>query len=194
MPVIDFDPPERFVPDTVGPPGQRVFFLQATHGKRVMTVSLEKDQVRLLGESLVEMLDQVAGEQGSAAAGEAVADNAPLQTPIEEDFRVRRLSVAWDAGRHVVMIEAHDTDPDEGEDGDDDGDGDGDDPDDAPFDEDGPSALLQGIRVVLAPAQARAFATRCARAVAGGRPACPFCGGPLDPSGHICPRANGYRR
>jgi hypothetical protein len=30
--------------------------------------------------------------------------------------------------------------------------------------------------------------------VSAGRPACPFCSQPLDPSGHICPRANGYRR
>ena len=31
-------------------------------------------------------------------------------------------------------------------------------------------------------------------AIEGGRPSCPFCGQPLDPAGHICPRANGYRR
>ncbi|MCE0487662.1 DUF3090 family protein [Ornithinimicrobium sediminis] len=181
MPVIDFDPPERFVTDTVGPPGQRVFFLQATQGSRVMTVSLEKDQVRLLGRSIAEMLDQVAPEEGSEAAGEAVADNAPLDTPIEEDFRVRRLSMAWDAGRHVVVVEAHDTDPDE-------------DGDDESLPDAESTAALHGLRVVLSPAQARAFSVRCARAVAGGRPNCPFCGGPLDPSGHICPRANGYRR
>ena len=41
---------------------------------------------------------------------------------------------------------------------------------------------------------ARAFARRCTRLVQAGRPPCPFCGGPLDPTGHICPRANGYRR
>ncbi len=183
MPVIDFDPPERFVTDTVGPPGQRVFFLQATQGSRVMTVSLEKEQVRLLGESIAEMLDQVAADEGSEAAGEAVADNAPLDTPIEEDFRVRRLSMAWDAGRHVIIVEAHDTDPDElAED------------DPALFEGESAAPVLQGLRAVLTPAQARAFSARCARAVAGGRPNCPFCGGPLDPSGHICPRANGYRR
>ena len=42
--------------------------------------------------------------------------------------------------------------------------------------------------------QARAFARRAAGVVAAGRPPCPFCGGPLDPEGHICPRSNGYRR
>ncbi|MSQ32115.1 MAG: DUF3090 family protein [Dehalococcoidia bacterium] len=32
------------------------------------------------------------------------------------------------------------------------------------------------------------------RVYAAGRPTCPLCTGPMDPSGHICPRANGHRR
>lgn len=185
MAVFDFDPPERFVAGTVGPPGQRVFFLQATQGSRVVAVALEKEQVRLLGEGVAELLDQVAGEDGSAQAGARVVDNAPLDTPIEEDFRVRRLSLSWDAGRRVVLIEAADTEGPDDED-----------------EQDVEAAVArtegqlppQDLRVALGPAQARAFAQRCARAVAGGRPSCPFCGGPLDPTGHVCPRANGYRR
>lgn len=177
MPMIDFEPPERFVADTVGPPGQRVFFLQATQGSHIVTVSLEKEQVRLLGESIGEMLDNVAPEVGSELAGEAVADNAPLDTPIEEDFRVQRLSLAWDEEHKSVIVEAHDGEDDE-------------------TDEEGASStsMMQSLRVHLSPAFARAFSQRCARAVEGGRPNCPFCGNPLDPSGHICPRANGYRR
>lgn len=188
MAVFDFASPERFVADAVGPPGQRVFFLQATQGSRVVTVALEKEQVRLLGEGIGEMLDQVAGEQGSEQAGAEVADNAPLGTPIEEDFRVRKLSLAWEAGRRVVVVEASDAEDQE------------DDSEGAAEGVEGSSAAgdsglpAQGVRVVLEPAQARALAGRCARAVAGGRPNCPFCGGPLDPAGHICPRANGYRR
>jgi len=41
---------------------------------------------------------------------------------------------------------------------------------------------------------ARAFVKRALALVAAGRPPCPFCGFPLDPGGHVCPRANGYRR
>ncbi|HEY5033265.1 MAG TPA: DUF3090 family protein, partial [Actinomycetes bacterium] len=43
-------------------------------------------------------------------------------------------------------------------------------------------------------AVARAFAQRAAAVVGAGRPPCPFCGLPLDPTGHLCPRQNGYRR
>lgn len=179
MPLHEFDPPERFTTAAVGPPGERTFFLQVSGGGRRMTVSLEKEQVRVLGERLADLLDQVAGPEGTTEAAEGLADNAPLDTPIEDDFRVQSLSLAWDPAHRRVVIEAHETAlPD---------------PDDAGL---SPQelALLSSIRVVLPPPMARAFAQRCATAIEGGRPNCPFCGQPLDPGGHICPRANGFRR
>ena len=50
------------------------------------------------------------------------------------------------------------------------------------------------LRVRLSGAAARAFVRRALAVVAAGRPDCPFCGQPMDPEGHVCPRANGYRR
>jgi len=41
--------------------------------------------------------------------------------------------------------------------------------------------------------QAAAFAIRATTLVEAGRPPCPLCGFPLDPSGHDCPRTNGHR-
>ena len=41
--------------------------------------------------------------------------------------------------------------------------------------------------------QAAAFAIRATALVEAGRPPCPLCGLPLDPSGHQCPRTNGHR-
>ncbi len=46
----------------------------------------------------------------------------------------------------------------------------------------------------MPPAMARSFAARAESVVAAGRAPCPFCGGPMDADGHLCPRANGYRR
>lgn len=187
MPQHVFDPPERCVAGSVGPPGQRTFFLQASGGGRVVTASLEKEQVRLLGESLAELLDEVAGEEGSEDAAQAYLDKAPLDTPIEDDFRVQRLSVAWEGDRRRVVLEAHDRpDPESLAElvADDEDDA------DLPWSGMPPQSLV----VVLPPGPARAFALRCTAAIEGGRPSCPFCGQPLDPAGHICPRANGYRR
>ncbi len=48
--------------------------------------------------------------------------------------------------------------------------------------------------VKITASYARDFVARAQALVSAGRPPCPFCLQPLDPSGHICPRANGYRR
>ena len=185
--VFEFDQPDRFVAGTVGEPGQRTFFLQARSGARVTSVALEKQQVSVLAERVEALLDEVVRRSGGVAGVPAVTpaeanDTAPLDSPIEEEFRVGTMALAWDADDELVVIEAQAlTEADEEEE-----------PplvaeDDA---EDGPPLL----RVRLSGSAARAFASRAQAVVAAGRPPCPFCGGPLDAGGHVCPRANGYRR
>lgn len=190
MTVQDFDPAERFVAGTVGPAGQRAFYLQARDGSRVMTVGIEKQQVSILADRLNDILDELAPSTAAlpGTPGGAAEDTEPLETPFDEDWKVQTLSLAWDESRQLVVIECHDHDPDE-------------EPEPAdPIDPLDASALAgnllarNSLRVSLPPADARAFARRSNALVAAGRPPCPFCGGPLDPNGHICPRANGYKR
>ncbi len=98
-----FDDPERFVVGTVGQPGERAFYLQASGRGAVVTVGLEKAEVSALAEGMVTLLESV----GRAAEGpRRVLDAAPLDTPFSEDFRVSELSVAWDGER--VVVEAGD--------------------------------------------------------------------------------------
>ncbi len=172
-----FDPPTRCVVGTVGQPGERTFFLQVQDANRVISVMLEKEQVRILSERLKDLLDQVAPE--SAAIFEV--DDAPLTQPILADFRVGILGLAWDADERRVIIEAGSRVV-EIEDG-----------DDLPR-EDGDEESNEVLDIRLTVAQARGFIERSLRVLRAGRPPCPFCGNVLDPSGHICPRANGYRR
>lgn len=183
--VFDYDPPERFVVGTTGPPGARTFFLQARSGTALTSVALEKAQVAALAERVEELLDEVVRRSGGAAPVPAVTpadarDDAPLDTPIEEEFRVGTMTLAWDGERQLVVIECFEV-------------GDGDDAEEAAgtSGDDDPRSLL---RVSLTGASARAFCSRALAVVAAGRPPCPFCGDPLDPAGHVCPRANGYRR
>lgn len=186
MPVLEFDPPERFVAGTVGPPGQRTFFLQASAGPRLTSVSLEKQQVSTLAERVTDLLDDFADPNAEVAdaGAEAGEDVAPLATPIEDEFRVGTMSLGWDAQRQVVILECHDAQDalevdEEGE---------------LTLEPEQPGESETILRVVIEPARARAFARRCVKLVSAGRPPCPFCGGPLDPTGHVCPRANGYKR
>ncbi|NHC14203.1 DUF3090 family protein [Motilibacter deserti] len=182
--LFDYDPPDRFVAGTIGVPGSRSFYLQARAGDRVTTVALEKQQVAALAERVEELLDEVVRRTGGATAVPAVApaeleDNAPLDLPVVEEFRVGTMALKWDADTEELVVEAQEAAEDESEleDVDDD-------------DEEGPDLL----RVHLSGAAGRAFAKRALALVSAGRPPCPFCGLPLDPEGHVCPRANGYRR
>lgn len=194
--IHSFDPPERFVTGTVGEPGARTFFLQAREGRRLVSVSLEKQQVALLAERVNELLDEVAGVAPAAIPAMAplgLVDNDPLEQPIEEEFRAGTMTLSWDAEDLRVVIEVYPFDPSLGE---------LDDADDA--DEEsveeleesaGEETLADELLVVrLDAGPARAFAQRALQVVGAGRPGCPFCGGPIDPGGHLCPRANGFKR
>jgi uncharacterized repeat protein (TIGR03847 family) len=186
-----FDPPERFVAGTVGEPGHRTFFLQARDGLRITSVALEKQQVQILGERIDELLDELMSAGGVASLIPAITpvdqvDNGPLEQPIVEEFRAGTITLSWDADDERIVVEVFPVvevvmpiEADE------------DDLVDLPIDEPEPEELFV---VRLTPAQARVFAARAASVVSAGRPACQFCGGPVDPAGHLCPRANGYRR
>ena len=111
MPVIHrFDPPERFVPGTVGEPGQRTFFLQARAGNQVTSVALEKQQVQILGERVAELLDELIQTDDAQTTIPAMTpvgliDNEPLDQPIEEEFRAGTITLSWDADDERVVIE-----------------------------------------------------------------------------------------
>jgi uncharacterized repeat protein (TIGR03847 family) len=183
--LLVFDQPERFVAGTVGQPGERQFFLQARDGARVVSVGLEKQQVQVLAERVDGLLDEVVRRTGGEAPVPAAAplgseDLDPLDTPVTEEFRVGAMALGWNGDTELVIIEAHEVVEDEEVEV----------PDLEEDPDDGPACL----RVRLSGAAARAFAKRALSVVSAGRPPCPFCNLPLEPSGHICPRANGYRR
>lgn len=186
--VFAFEPPERFVAGTVGPPGERTFYLQARGGGRLVSVVLEKVQVSLLAEKLEELLAEAHQRFALElpVAGVGPPDNEPLETPVDEEFRVGTLGLAFDVENNTIIIEAIAQDetaeplPE--------------DEDEEPSEIPAISDDLDRLRVRLAPAAVRDFIDRARRVVAAGRPPCPLCGQPLDPSGHLCPRHNGYHR
>lgn len=187
-PVIhSYDPPERFVAGTVGQPGQRTFFLQARAGTRVTSVALEKQQVSVLAARIDELLDEVMNAEQATGTVPAVApldleDNDPLEQPIDEEFRAGTMTLSWDPADQRIVLEVFPYNeeavaaPDQPED---------------EIEEPEPEEMLV-VRLEAGPA--RAFAKRAQAVVAAGRQPCQFCGNPIDPQGHLCPRANGFKR
>jgi uncharacterized repeat protein (TIGR03847 family) len=193
--VFTFDSPDRFICGAVGEPGQRTFYLQASKGSQVVSVALEKAQVAVLAERLATLL--LALRQGGVDITEGAADASTpeLAEPVVEQFRVGTLTIGWDGDRERIVIEARElTDEDDELDED---------------EEEGEQAAeiepepvlvaadaIDGpdlVRVQLEPDAALAFASGAVAVVQAGRPPCPNCGAPLEPTGHFCPRRNGYQ-
>jgi uncharacterized repeat protein (TIGR03847 family) len=200
--IFSFDSPDRFVVGAVGQPGQRTFYLQAAKGAQVVSVALEKAQVAILAERLASLL--LALRQGGVSIEEDVTAPPPqLDQPVIEQFRVGTLTLGWDGDRERIVIEAREMSEDDEEDDEDDGDDDDEGEGEADEGEETEEPMALGatdfedgpdlVRVQLDATAALAFASGAVAVIQAGRPPCPQCGAPLNPTGHFCPRRNGYQ-
>ena len=173
---------ERLTVGTVGVPGQRVFFLQARQGNELITLKMEKVQVAALAAWIAKTLEDLP------AIGDLPNDLEP--EPFDEPaWTIGSLGGSYDIDSdRIILVAAEVTDEtDDAEEGDAEGDAEGDEPD--PFGEGaGAVARLGATREQMA-----ALAIRGTALVSSGRPPCPLCGYPIDPTGHACPRTNGHR-
>jgi uncharacterized repeat protein (TIGR03847 family) len=177
VPSRDLDPVTRLTTDAVGEPGQRTFYLQAASGADQVTLLVEKEQVRRLAESLQTWLPELAADRPEDPVEAEAAETGELGLvgPLEPDFRVGQLTLSYDPERDRVVVVATELVA-EDEDGD-------------------PVELAEPleVRMFVTRPQLRVLARHGSQVVARGRPLCPLCGNPLDPTGHICPALNGHR-
>ena len=177
----DLSSVDRITVGTVGQPGSRTFFLQAREGSLLVSLKVEKGQVAALAERLGELL-----HENPASSPIPEPAELDLEEPTLADFVVGSLGLSFssDDDRVVIVCEELvrlDVDDDV----------DDDDLDDDEDDEDAPQGAV--ARFGCTRGQAAALAMRGATLVATGRAACPLCGYPLDPRGHVCPKTNGHR-
>jgi uncharacterized repeat protein (TIGR03847 family) len=164
MSSFELDGPDVFTAGTVGEPGQRVFYLQARDGDLIITVRCEKQQVSALADYFEGLLDDLD------PAPFAVQDDVELVEPIIPIWTVGRISVAYDEpDDRVVIVLEEVTELDE---------------------EAEPVEAADSVKVRLTRAQVSGFVRRGRELVSSGRPPCRFCGLPVDPAGHPCPRMN----
>lgn len=165
-----FTNPQRCVAGTIGEPGERAFFIQARSDNRVISVALEKAQVQAVANRLEVMIAEVRKANPLISIQTLPVDDAPLDTPVDEEFQVGAISLAWDEDRQLITLELYELDEDE---------------------QDAEGDVLE---INFSLGAAASFSNRSKALVNAGRVPCPFCGIPIDPRGHLCPRANGYRR
>jgi uncharacterized repeat protein (TIGR03847 family) len=157
---------DRITVGTVGEPGQRTFYLQARMGAQLVTLKLEKQQVAALSQFLGNLLADLP------RPGDPPTE-LDLEEPAVEEWAIGSIQLSYDTDIDRVVIIAEE----------------------AMFaDEDDEIEKIPAIaRFGATREQMAAVAIRGTTLVAAGRPPCPLCGNPLDPSGHACPRTNGHR-
>jgi uncharacterized repeat protein (TIGR03847 family) len=158
------------VAGTIGEPGERAFFIQVRNKARVVSVALEKAQVQAIANRLELIVAEVRKTNPLISITSLPQDDAPLETPLDEEFQVGAISLAWNDLDQILSFELFELEDDE-------------------HDEAG-----HVLEINFDLGMAIAFAQRSKALVNAGRLPCPFCGIPIDPRGHLCPRANGYRR
>jgi uncharacterized repeat protein (TIGR03847 family) len=185
----------------VGDPGDREFFLQARTESAQLTVLVEKEQVALLATEAVAFLDRIAEDYPEAGTNvpEPIARQAGLREPTVPLFRARLIGLGFDPERELVLIELRERSTEDDEEGSSEG---ADVPPELPDLPDAGTAVADPTdeeeeeeegyvaRIYATRPQVRAMAEKGAEAVAAGRPLCPLCDMPMDPSGHRCPRWN----
>jgi uncharacterized repeat protein (TIGR03847 family) len=106
---FDLGAVDRLTVGTVGPPGQRIFYLQAGAGAQVVSLRLEKTQVAALVAYLMAMLADLP------APGE-LPDDMDLIEPVVAEWVVGALGVTYDEVEDRILVLAEEM-VEEGEEG-----------------------------------------------------------------------------
>lgn len=169
--VYDLNPVDRITTDAIGEPGQRVFYLQARQGRRLVTLICEKEHVAALAVAIDQVLLSLAGDDADAVVepDPTLMGSMELEVPLEPAFRAGRVNLGYDEVSEMLVIVAYELAEEEEE-------------------------PVSVARFWVTPGQMRAFSIHAQEVVAAGRPICAMCGEPIDPEGHFCPRRNGHRR
>ena len=169
---FDLNPVIRITTDAVGPPGKRVFYLQAKAGDETITLIVEKLQVQSLAVGLEQFLVELAGQFPELEDASAVFNKAEmeLEPPLDPAFRVGQIGLGYDRPSDRVVVVAREFQPE------------GTDPEQASV-----------ARLWCTRHQLRAMCQYGLEVASRGRPICGNCGEPIDPEGHFCPRSNGHK-
>jgi uncharacterized repeat protein (TIGR03847 family) len=166
------DPVESFIVGTIGQPGEREFYLQAKFQGAIHSFAIDKSQVSALADRMAMLIGEL--KAADYRFENVIAVN--LEVPLIPEFQIGVIGIVWLGESEQVALDIQEIL--EG------------DNDLIPEDEEGPGLF----RLMMSPDIANAFVKLARKVVSAGRLPCPFCGLPLNKDGHLCPRANGYRR
>lgn len=168
---IDLQPVTHILTDAIGPPGRRVFYMQAWKDDRTVTLIVEKFQIQTLAIGLERFLEEIRGQYPELpeASDEYSEEKMHIHPPVDPLFRVGELGLGYDADSDLVVLAVRELLPE------------GQDPEEAGV-----------VRFWCTRSQILAMTRWGVEIASRGRPVCPQCGEPMEPEGHFCPKKNGH--
>jgi len=166
---IELNPVSRITTGAVGPPGKRVFYIQARYESRLISLLVEKHQVQSLAIGLEEFLDELENRLPDLPEASAEYDSVDmeLEQPLDPMFRVGQIGLGYDEeSDQLILIARQLESEDEGS---------------------------EVVRFWCTRSQLRAMCSWGLEVASRGRPICGNCGEPKDPEGHFCPKSNGHK-
>jgi len=170
--MTDFNPVSRITIGAVGPPGKRVFLLQAgLDTAATVTLKIEKEQARILASSTIELLEELDQKYPTSYSklDQPLSADLMLHEPMEPEFVVGQIGLGYDQEQDMIVLVVQEIQLEE-------------------FNE--PATA----RFWASRAQMKALSDHTLDIVEQGRPICPLCEAPMDPDGHFCPKTNGYEK
>lgn len=166
---IELNPVSHMTVNTIGPPGQRTFYLQGSKGADTVSLILEKQQAAMLASSFETLLSELAKKDrpGSREPQEEIWTDLRLREPVEALFRVGRMEMGYSDDLDRVVLVAYELVDEEAEE-------------------------ASAVSFWLSRSQVEALIPHIEEVVEAGRPICGNCGQPIDPDGHFCPKRNGH--
>jgi len=168
---IQLDSADFITIGTIGPPGQRVFHLQAGENDMLLTLTIEKFQASAIADSIMQLIEQLEEEYSIVTPEIDPADyDLDLREPIQPIFRVGQMALGYDAAHDQIYLILNELTAD-----------------DIP-------STPRTVRIGASREQMRVLVDHARHVVEQGRPICGNCGQPIDPEGHFCPQSNGHRK
>jgi uncharacterized repeat protein (TIGR03847 family) len=167
---FEFEEVDTFTAAAIGEPGSRTFYLHARAGQQRVTVKCEKQQVTAIAQYLRRVLSDLPPPEDRPLPFD-------LREPGEQSFVLGPIGLGYDRSNDRLLVQLEELVPSALDDEDDE-------VEDEIDDDRG------HIRLYMTRSQAAAFCDYADELVAAGRPNCQWCGNPIDPDGHPCPRMN----
>ncbi len=166
---LELNPVSRITTGAVGPPGKRVFYIQARKDSRLVSLIVEKQQLQSLAIGLEEFLEELDNRLPDLPEASAEYDSAEmeLEEPLDPIFRVGRIGLGYDEESDRLVLVARELESEDGE--------------------------TEIVRLWCTRSQLRAMCFWGLEVASRGRPICGNCGEPKDPEGHFCPKSNGHK-